>query len=55
MDWPRIEKDPNFCKIKLERQDNMNKMNCGELESQTGHHLMRKEMKIQLRILRVMW
>ena len=38
MDWVKIEKDPDFCEIKLERQDNMSKTNCGELESQIGHH-----------------
>lgn len=40
--WPRVEKEPDFCEIKLERQDNMNKINCGELESQTGHHFDEK-------------
>lgn len=34
MDWPRIEQDLDSCEIKLEKQDNMNKTDYGELESQ---------------------
>lgn len=45
MDWLRIEKDPGFCEINLERQDNMNKTNYGELESQSNM-LIREEMKM---------